>query len=148
MSNIANLINGLMDQDNEKAYEYLKKLEEKSMYSSEIYPFFDSFIEMLKSDNSYIRTRGILLISANAKWDVDNKIDKIIDKFLEYITDKKPITARQCIKVLPTIVKYKPDLKACTVDALQNADLSIYKESMKTLILKDIHQTLNEINYL
>ncbi len=148
MSSIPNLINGLMDHDNEKAYEYLKKLEEKSMYSSEIYPFFDIFLEMLKSDNSYIRTRGILLISANAKWDVDNKIDKIIDKFLEYITDKKSITTRQCIKALPTIVKYKPNLKTCIADALQDADLSIYKESMKTLILKDIHQTLNEIDCL
>ena len=47
MSSIPNLINGLMDHDNEKAYEYLKKLEEKSMYSSEIYPFFDIFLEMI-----------------------------------------------------------------------------------------------------
>ena len=33
--------------------------------------------EMLDSDNPYIRTRGLLLISANAKWDSDNKIDEI-----------------------------------------------------------------------
>lgn len=137
-----------MDPDNKEAYEYLKELEEKSMSSSEIYPYFDNFVEMLKSDNSYIRTRGILLISANTKWDVDNKIDRIIDKFLESITDEKPITARQCIKALPIIIKYKPCLKDCIVNALHNADLSIYKESMQPLILKDIQQTLNEIDYL
>ncbi|MFY9157240.1 MAG: hypothetical protein WAN98_05120, partial [Brevefilum fermentans] len=71
------LINGLMDQDDKKAYECLKKLEEISNQSSKVYRFFDAFVEMLESDHSYIRTRGLRLIAANARWDIDNKIDKI-----------------------------------------------------------------------
>ncbi len=38
---------------------------------------FDSFVEMLDHTNSYIRTRGIILIAANAKWDVDYKLMKL-----------------------------------------------------------------------
>jgi hypothetical protein len=146
MPHIANLINGLMDHDDKKAYEYLKELEEKSISSSEPYSFFDTFAEMLSSDKSYVRTRGILLIAANAKWDTGNKIDGIIDKFLGCVTDEKPITARQCIKVLPTIVKCKLGLKESIINALRNADLSNYKESMQSLILKDIQKALNEID--
>jgi hypothetical protein len=100
---------------------------------------------MLESDHSYIRTRGLRLIAANARWDIDNKIDKIIDKFLECVTDEKPITARQCIKALPTIVKYKPDLKKDVENALRDANLSRYQENMQALIFKDIHKALGDI---
>lgn len=34
--------------------------------------------ELIEDSNSYIRTRGIVLISVNAKWDTENKIDQII----------------------------------------------------------------------
>lgn len=56
-----------MDHDDKKAYEYLKELEEKSISSFELYSFFDNFVEMLESENSYIRTRGFFLIAANSK---------------------------------------------------------------------------------
>lgn len=41
----------------------------------------DKFAEMIENSNSYIRTRGIILISVNAKWDIENKIDEIIDDY-------------------------------------------------------------------
>lgn len=47
------------------------------------------------------------MIVYNAKWDKDNKIDEIIDKYLKHIQDVKPITTRQCIKLLPMIAKRK-----------------------------------------
>lgn len=34
-----------MDHDDQKAYEYLKILEKKSRDSSELYSFFDGFVE-------------------------------------------------------------------------------------------------------
>ena len=77
---------------------------------------------MLDDPNSYIRTRGILLIAANAKWDIDYKIYEIIDSLLKHITDDKPITARQCIKSLPIIAKYKPDLTDDICNALKTAN--------------------------
>ena len=52
------------------------------------------------------------------------------------------------LKIMPAIIKYKPGLKDCVVKALQNPDLSSYKESMQSLIIKDIKNTLNEINDL
>lgn len=143
---IQNLVNGLKHSDDKYAYECLKQLEDESNNSSVVYPFFETFVEMLDDANSYIRARGIILIAANAKWDVNYKIDEIIDRYLNHILDDKPITARQCIKSLPIIVQYKPDLKRCIVDALYKANPSRYKESMQSLILKDIQKSLKAID--
>ncbi len=146
MSNISALVEGLTNRDDKQAYDCLKQLEAESDRSSKVYAFFDNFIEMLDSDNSYIRTRAILLVAANAKWDTDNKIDEIIDKYLKFITDEKPITARQCIKALPAIAKHKPDLKNDIENALHYVNPIKYKESMRTLILKDIQKSLADIH--
>ena len=108
MENHAELINGLFEKNDKVAYKCLKELITESEKDACVYPFFDTFAEMIDNDNSYIRTRGLLLISANAKWDTDFKIDEIIDKYLRHIMDDKPITARQCIKAHPNIAKFKP----------------------------------------
>ncbi len=146
MLGVRDLVQDLVNQDDRKAYFCLKQLEDESDYSAKVYPFFDFFAGMLKDKNSYIRTRGIILIAANAKWDVDFKIDAIIYEYLKHITDEKPITARQCIRVLPSIVTYKPDLKKDIEDALHHADLSKYKNNMRSLIYKDIQKSLDEIS--
>ena len=145
MPNIQDLVNGLVISDDKEAYNCLKQLEIESGCSPVVYSYFDTFAEMLDSKNSYVRTRAILLIAANAKWDIDNKIDEIIGRYLKCITDEKPITARQCIKVLPIIAKYKPDLKNDIENALRNINLLKYKENMQALITKDIQRALVDI---
>lgn len=145
MEEIDKLVEDLINKDNKYAYKCLKQLETESQVSNAIYPYFDTFAEMLDNPNSYIRARGLILISANAKWDRDYKIDEIIDKYLKHIMDDKPITARQCIKTLPTIVKYKPDLRECICTALRKANTEIYEGSMQPLVYNDIQTTLNKI---
>ena len=146
MGSIQELVNGLSGKNNDYAYECLKELELMSKDTEAVYPYFDTFTEMLDDKNSYLRTRGFRLIIANAHWDKDCKIDEIIDKLLELIMDEKPITARQCIQALPILVKYKPDLKGGVVRALHNANPLKYKETMQNLIMNDIKKSLNLIN--
>ena len=81
------LINGLFDKNDKVAYKCLKELLSASEKDNSVYQFFDTFAGMIDNENSYIRTRGLLLISANAKWDSDYKIDEIIDKYLRHIMD-------------------------------------------------------------
>jgi len=146
MGDIEILMNGLNGKDEKYAYECLKELEELSENSGEVYKYFDIFSDMLDDEKTYVRGRGIILISANAKWDKDNKIDEIIDKYLKHILDVKPTISRRCVKVLPNIAKYKPDLKSDIIFALKNADISIYAESMSSILEKDIKAALAEIN--
>lgn len=145
MNDIQELVSGLRDKNDKYAYQCLKQLELESLNSDTVYPYFDLFSAMLDDSNSYIRTRGILLIAANAKWDSDYKIDEIIDSLLNHIMDVKPITARQCIKSLPAIAKHKPDLAGDICNALRTASPAIYKSSMQSLVSKDIQDALKAI---
>lgn len=116
-----------------------------SSKNSDVYPYMDRFIEMINHTNSYVRNRGLILIACNAQWDTDCKVDGIIDEYLKHITDIKPITARQCIKSLGLIAKFKPDLKADIITALKKADISFYSDNMQSLVDKDIQSALSEL---
>lgn len=138
----------LFDKNNNAAYKALQELQKESVETDHVYPYMDRLGDMLDHDNSYIRTRGLTLLAYNAKWDKDYKIDEIIDKYLKHITDIKPITARQCIKLLPMMAKDKPELKNDILSALQKADISFYDDSMRQLVHKDIQKVLKEIQKL
>lgn len=142
MDEVLNLVKYLLCNDNKVACNAMKALEITSDKDNSVYKYFDQFVEMLNSENSYMRNRACILISANAKWDTDNKIDEIIDDYLKLIEDPKPITSRQCLKGLINIAKYKADLQDCIKQALQKADVSKYKDSMQPLICKDIKKVL------
>ena len=78
--NIAETFELLFDKNNSVAYKALQELQKESEKTDCIYPYMDRLSDMLDSDNSYIRTRGLTLLAYNAKWDKDYKIDEIIDK--------------------------------------------------------------------
>ena len=135
----------LSHKDNKVAYTALKKLQAESERSPAVYPYMDRLGEMLDSDHSYLRTRALTLLAYNARWDTDYKIDEIIDRYLKHITDPKPITARQCIQLLPMIARYKPELREDILSALHNANVAIYPGSMGPLVSKDSQKALAEI---
>lgn len=142
---IQNLIELLHDKNNNKAYQALKELLKISEESDIVYPFFDYFIDMMNNqENSYIRTRGLRLIAYNAKWDVDNKVNLCIHKWLEHIEDEKPITSRQCIKDTVIIAKNKPELIDDILKALEEYH-KVYEDSMQNLIFKDRQKVLRQI---
>lgn len=146
--NIAETFELLFDKNNNVAYKALQELQKESEKTNSVYVYMDKLGDMLDSDNSYIRTRGLVLLAYNARWDIDNKIDEIIDEYLKHITDVKPITARQCIKLLPMLAKDKPELKEDILSALHRADVSFYEDSMRPLVYKDIQKALKEIQKL
>lgn len=146
--NIEETFELLFDKNNNVAYKALQKLQKESEETDCVYPYIDRLSDMLESDNSYIRIRGMTLLAYNAKWDKEHKIDEVIDKYLKHITDVKPVTARQCIKLLPIVAKYKPELKSDILSALHKANISVYNDSMRPLVYKDIQRALKEIQKL
>lgn len=81
----------------------MKELLAYSEESACVYPYIEQFLEMTYSGNSYFRTRGLLLICANAKWDKAGKIEENIANILKHVTDPKPITTRQFVAMLPQL---------------------------------------------
>lgn len=145
---IAETFELLFEKNNRIAYQALQELQNESEKNNCLSPYVDRLSDMLDNENSYIRTRGLVLLVYYAKWDEDYKIDELLDKFLRHITDIKPITARQCIKLLPILATHKPELKDAIFSSLYNADISIYDDSMQPLIRKDIQKALKEIQKL
>ena len=146
--NIAETFELLFDKNNNTAYKALQELQKESDETDCVYSYMNRLIDMLGSDNSYIRTRALTLLAYNAKWDKEYIIDENIDIYLKHITDVKPITARQCIKLLPIVAKYKPELRTDILCALHKANTFIYDDSMQPLVYKDIQKALIEIQKL
>lgn len=138
------LINKLTVSD-DSACEFTGIILDESHKSNKWYCYFDDFVSLLNHKNSFVRNRIVYILAANARWDVDNKFEKIIDDFLVHVTDEKPITARQCIKSLVEVGESKTNLIPVILDRLNGVDLSKYKDSMKPLIEQDIKETKEKL---
>lgn len=139
---VAEQVRVLRSSNNREAYRALQSLQETSDSDDAVYAHIDIFIEMMRDSNSYVRTRGLVLIACNAKWDEAGKIDGIIDEYLNHVTDDKPITARQCIKSLLKLSEAKPHLVPRIASSLRHADISRFADSMRPLVQNDICDAL------
>ena len=135
----------LTGKDAKDAYAFTQQIAAESRVSDAWYPYFDRFAELLRHKNSLVRNRAIAILAANARWDREGKFDVLLDEFLSHVTDVKPITARQCVAAIPEIAEAKPELIPHIRAALEQADLSVYPDSMQPLVLKDIVAALQKI---
>ena len=135
----------LTGSDAKDAYAFARQITAESRETGAWYPYFDQFAALLRHKNSLVRNRAISILAANARWDKDGKFDALLDEFLSHVTDAKPITARQCAAALPEIAGAEPELIPRIRSALEQADLSGYRDSMRPLVLKDIAAALGEI---
>ena len=137
----AHIVANLTSKNDKFACAFADKIISESRETDEWYGFFDVFASLLHHPKSYVRNRVLHILAANVPWDVENRFDEVLPDFLAHITDEKPITARQCIQALARVGianhKYIPTI----LSALEEADLSKYKDSMRPLIEKDIAQT-------
>ena len=136
------LVEWLSLKDDNIRYQAFLLLQSRSMFFDDVYPFWDTFREKLKSDNSYQRSIGLMLVAENTKWDAQNRMEETIDEYLTLLNDEKPITIRQCIQVLGKVVPFKPGLNKKIVGKLISFDLMAVKETMRKSILLDILNVL------
>lgn len=139
---IPQLVEWLSLKDDNIRYQAFLLLQNRSAEFEDVYPYWDVFRDKLKSDNSYQRSIGLMLIAENAKWDAENRMEDTIDEYLELLKDEKPITVRQCIQSLGKVTPYKPDLNAKVADRLISFDIMAVKETMRKSILLDILNVL------
>jgi len=145
MINCSACIARLTDKDAVSACAYAQQIVAESRKSDCWYPFFNAFAELLRHKNALVRNRALAILSANARWDCENQLDALLDELLLHVTDEKPVTARKCIQVLPEIAAANHNLVPRIRSALETADLSGYRDSMRPLISKDIAAALKEM---
>lgn len=142
---IKELVALLEEKDDKLRYPSLLLLQSRSESADDVYPYFDVFGGMLKSDHSYQRSIGFLLMAKNVRWDAQLKLDALLEEYLRGIDDEKPITARQCIQALENIVPYKKHLLDRIARRLMQTDIRKQKPTMQKLILLDILHVLLKI---
>ena len=122
------------------ACDAFRKLQDMSRASSCVYPHLDEFFELLEDRSSLARNRAIGLIAANARWDAQGVLEAKLPQLLNHLTDEKPITARQCVQAMLEIARTCPALRGAILTALESADFSSYRDSMRPLLQKDAVQ--------
>lgn len=144
-ADIQRLVEWLSEKDDNFRYKCFLLLQDASQQSDRVYPYWDVFVDKLGSANSYQRSIGLMLIAANARWDDRGKFDAIVDLYLSFFDDEKPVTVRQCIQSLSKIVPYKQDCLLKITDRLLSIDLEQRKVTQRKLLLLDILSVLAAI---
>lgn len=125
-------------KDVRKAYSVLIELEKTSEVSNILYPYTNIFVNMMQSNNYYVKVRGFRLFCMQSRWDDNRIIDKNIDLALDILNEERPTIIRQALEYLREIAIYKGELKAKILGKIDNLDITKFKDSMKDLINKDI----------
>ncbi len=144
--NIKEKIKMLYEKDSNETYKNLLELEALSEKENSLYQYFNEFLKIIENEKYSIRVRGYRLLCKQAKWDVDNKINNIIDKLLSEVEDEKPTAVRQKIKALQDIIVVKKELSDKVKKRLLEINVFKYKDTMQSLIQKDIKETIELIN--
>lgn len=132
------LIELLNEKDDNLRYHALLLLQNRSQINSDVYPFWDVLVSKFTSTNSYQRSIGLMLIADNVRWDLEGKFDPLLEAFLSFVDDEKPVTVRQCIQSLVKIVPHKPHLSGKITEKLLAIDLTSRKETQQKILLMDI----------
>jgi hypothetical protein len=142
---IEKLVSWLIEKDDNFRYKCFLLLQARSEKYADAYPFWDVFVGKLNSDNSYQRSLGLMLIAENVRWDCSGKFDAIVDLYLSFCADEKPITVRQCIQSLCKIIPFNKYCHDRTIEKLTSIDLLQRKETQRKLLLLDILSVLTLI---
>lgn len=141
-SDIPQLVEQVSLKDDNIRYQAFLILQSRSIFFNDVYSFWDTFRDKLKSDNSYKRSIGLMLIAENVRWDEQNRMEDTIDEYLKLLNDEKPITIRQCIQSLGKVAQFKPSLNKKIAECLTSFDIMSVKETMRKPILLDIINVL------
>ena len=148
MNDLLDKIDRLFDKETSAAYQNLKDLEELSEKEDKLYPFFDDFLEMLKSDKYAVRVRGFRLICKQAKWDAENKIDRHIDEILKLLNDEKPTAVGQALQFLSRdVIPHKKELHTAIQQAVSSINFSKFNaDTMRPLLQREADKLIKQIN--
>ena len=141
-SELPRLVELLAEKNDNVRYQAFLALQFRSRFFDDVYPFWETFRSKLKSENSYQRSIGLILIAENTRWDSENKINGTIDEYLDLLKDEKPVTVRQCIQSLGEIAKCKPDLNGKIAARLISVNMTEIRETMRKSVVLDIMNVL------
>lgn len=146
LSELGMLIKQLNIKEKRYSDYALRILHKRSQDSADVYRYWSVLEFKLLNQNPYQRKIGLILLSENAKWDKDNKLDLIIDDYLALAGDENFETARLCIQCLANILPHKPHLRETIVQKLNDTDYSNWNEEDALQIKTDIARLIASLS--
>jgi HEAT repeat protein len=92
-----------------------------------VYPWFDFFVQQLDSENNVFRWNAMRVLAALAPADADNRIERVLDKYLSVIPGPRMITAGNAIAGAAEIAVAKPHLANQVARAILGVRDAVYK---------------------
>lgn len=138
----------LQGRDNADAHAALKELLALSEATDAVSAHLDTFARLLYAKSAFARTRGFLLIVANARWDAEGRTADIFDDLARLFSDPKPTTARQCVQAAPALAQAQPSLAPRIAEALESVDPGRYPDSTAPLVAADVAAALEAVRAL
>ncbi|MGG5372608.1 hypothetical protein [Enterococcus sp. AZ196] len=136
----------LTAKDTKEALAAFKELEANCLAEPIYADTLERFLPALTAENSCGRGRAFKFFAINARWDSQAVIEKHLTDILGILDDSKAPTLRQCIPYLTYLAEAKPELIPIICEKLDSLALDQYKESMQSLIRRDIEKVLSEFN--
>lgn len=142
---LSELLAGLKFKNETIRYNCSKVLDLISgQHGNVLYPEWQYFVDFLSSQNTYWKLSALLIITNLTSIDMDNRFEKIFDKYYQLLDDKSMITAIYAARSSGKIVRAKPALETEITNRLLNIDETHHESGRKDLIKAGIIEAFSE----
>ena len=142
---LSELVAGLSDRQERVGYHCLKALMLVAEERPELlYPHWDVFVDLLRSDNTYFKLRGANLIAAVVCVDTDNRFERIFDEYYDLLDGRSVIAAACIAGNSGKIATAHPELQSRITDRLFSIDQTHHPPDRRDLIKGHAVEALGE----
>ena len=142
---LSRLVAGLSDRQERVGYNCLEALMLVAEQRPEpLYPHWDAFVGLLRSDNTYFILRGANLIAAVVCVDSDNRFGRIFDEYYDLLDGRSVIAAAYIAGNSGKIATAHPEIQGRITDRLLNIDQAHHPPERKDLIKGHAMEALGE----
>ena len=110
-----------------------------------IYEVWDELLNKIKSENSFQRSIGIMVVCNLAKSDTQDRLSDCLDLLLAHTRDEKFITSRQCIQSIWKVAATGGQALDKILDHLEKRYRECTNEKHYNLIRADIIHSIRSI---
>ncbi len=132
---LSSLVKGLSDRQERVGYNCLRALlllaEENPLL---LYPYWDVFVELLRSEYTYFKLRGANLIAAAISVDRENRFEAVFDDYYDLLDGQSVIAACYVAGNSGRIARAKPGLQSRITRRLLSIDETHHPPQRRDLI--------------
>jgi hypothetical protein len=131
----AELLRGLSDKRERVGYNCVRGLLLLGEEHPELlYPHWDLFVELLRSENTYFKLRGANLIATCVAADTEHRFESLLDEYYDILDGSGVIAASYIARNSGKIARAKPNLEDRITDRLLAIDETHHPDERKDLI--------------